>query len=167
MLAVEGESSHLPEVGEVPYQPERHIFPKCQFSKSKVVSHAFQGLISGSGYTTSQQLTACLCLEANTDLHCLEYSELFFMHVSVSNLHFPQMKLASEKPPESVLEGVIFKIFLGKHACPDLPYIMACKACHFSFLTAIWPDRFFNVCSETTMFYIIVVAHALSVKNVQ
>ena len=60
MLAVEGESSHLPEVGEVPYQPERHIFPKCQFSKSKVVSHAFQGLISGSGYTTSQQLTACL-----------------------------------------------------------------------------------------------------------
>ena len=116
MLAVEGESSHLPEVGEVPYQPEHHIFPKCQFSKSKVVSHAFQGLISGSGYTTSQQLTACLCLEVNTNLHCLEHSELFFMHVSVSNLHFPQMKLVSEKPPESVLEGVIFKIFLGEHA---------------------------------------------------
>ena len=66
--------------------------------------------------TTSQQLTACLCLEANTDLHCLEHSELFFMHVSVSNLHFPQMKLVSEKPPESVLEGVIFKIFQGEHA---------------------------------------------------
>ena len=30
------------------------------------------------------------------------------MYVSVSNLHFPQMKLASEKPPEVVLEGVIF-----------------------------------------------------------
>ena len=38
------------------------------------------------------------------------------MCVSVSNLHFPQMNLASEKPPEAVLEGVIFKIFLGEHA---------------------------------------------------
>ena len=37
--------------------------------------------------------------------HCLSY---FFMHVSVSNLHFPQMKLASEKPPEAVLEGAKF-----------------------------------------------------------
>lgn len=35
------------------------------------------------------------------------------MYVSVSNLHFPQMKLASEKPPEAVLEGVVF---LGEHA---------------------------------------------------
>ena len=60
MLVVEAESSRLPEVGEVPYQSERHIFPKSQFSKSKVVSRAFQGLMSASGYTTSQQLTACL-----------------------------------------------------------------------------------------------------------
>ena len=60
MLVVEAESSRLPEVGEVPYQSERHIFLKCRFSKSKVVSCAFQGLISGSGYTTSQQMTACL-----------------------------------------------------------------------------------------------------------
>ena len=45
----------------------------------------------------------------------------FFMYVSVSNLHFPQMNLASEKPPEAVLEGVIFKIFLGDHA-PRPPY---------------------------------------------
>ena len=37
------------------------------------------------------------------------------MYVSVSNLHFPVMKLVSEKPPEAVLEGVIF-IFLGEHA---------------------------------------------------
>ena len=37
--------------------------------------------------------------------HCLSY---FFMHVSVSNLHFPQMKLASEKPPEPVLKGAKF-----------------------------------------------------------
>ena len=44
------------------------------------------------------------------------------MYVSVSNLHFPQMKLASEKLPEAVL-GVIFQIFLGEHA-PD----PACKS---------------------------------------
>ena len=30
-----------------------------------------------------------------------------------NGLHFPKMKLASEKPPEAVLEGVIF---LGEHA---------------------------------------------------
>ena len=47
------------------------------------------------------------------------------MYVSVSNLHFPQMNLASEKPPEAVLEGVIFKIFLEEHT-PRPPYIMAC-----------------------------------------
>ena len=64
------------------------------------------------------------------------------MCVSVSNLHFPQMNLASEKPPEAVLEGVIFKIFLGEHA-PRPPYIMVCKAHHPSSLTEIWPDRFF------------------------
>ena len=48
MLAVKSrmaESSGLPEVGEVPLQPERHIyiFPRHQFGKSKVVSCAFQG----------------------------------------------------------------------------------------------------------------------------
>ena len=57
------------------------------------------------------------------------------MYVSVSNLHFPQKKLASEKPPEAVLEGVIFKIFLGEHA-PRPPYIMACFARHPSSLMA-------------------------------
>ena len=36
------ESSRPPEVGEVPHQPERHIFPRRQFGKSKVVSRAFQ-----------------------------------------------------------------------------------------------------------------------------
>ena len=66
----------------------------------------------------------------------------FFMCVSVSNLHFPQMNLASEKPPEAVLEGVIFKIFLGEHA-PRPPYIMLCFAHHPSSLREIWPDRFF------------------------
>ena len=55
------------------------------------------------------------------------------MYVSVSNLHFPQMNLASEKPPEAVLEGVIFKNF------PDpLDY-----ARHPSFPREIWPHRFF------------------------
>ena len=64
-LAESYESSRLPEVGEVPHQPEHHIFPRCQFGKSNVVSHMLF-----------------------TD-HCLEHSELF---VSVSNLHFPKMK---------------------------------------------------------------------------
>ena len=32
-----------------------------------------------------------------------------------NGLHFPQTKSASEKPPEAVLEGVVFKIFLGEH----------------------------------------------------
>ena len=121
--------------------------------------------ISGSGYTTSQQLTACLCLEVNTGLHCLEHSELFFLYVSVSNLHFPQMKLASEKLPESVLEGVAnFQNFPGG-ACP---YIMArTKHAISHSLRQFYQTGFFNVRSEKTRFYIIVVAHALSVKNVQ
>ena len=63
------------------------------------------------------------------------------MCVSVSNLHFPQMNLASEKPPEAVLEGVILKIFLGEHA-PRPPYIMVCFACHPSSHREIWTDRF-------------------------
>ena len=42
------------------------------------------------------------------------------MCVSVPNLQFSQMNLVSEKPPEAVLERVIFKIFLGEHA-PDPP----------------------------------------------
>ena len=123
--------------------------------------------ISGSGYTTSQQLTACLCLEANTGLHCLEHSELFFLYVSVSNLHFPQMKLASEKLPESVLEGVAnFQNFPGG-ACPQISLIMATKHAISPSLRQFGQTGFFNVRSETTRFYIIVVAHALSVKNVQ
>ena len=61
------------------------------------------------------------------------------MCVSVSNLHFPQMNLASEKPPEAVLEGVIF---LGEHI-PRPPYIMACFARLPSSHREIWPDRFF------------------------
>ena len=52
VLAVEsranGESSRLPEVGEVPHQPEHHIFPRRQFGKSKVVSRAFQGSLFGT-----------------------------------------------------------------------------------------------------------------------
>ena len=124
--------------------------------------------ISGNGYTTSQQLTACLCLEANTGLHCLEHSELFFLYVSVSNLHFPQMKLASEKLPESVLEGVAnFQNFPGG-ACPQIsPILWRTKHAISHSLWQFCQTGFFNVRSETTRFYIIVVAHALSVKNVQ
>ena len=44
---------------------------------------------------------------------CEEWRLLWFFHVRVSNLLFPQMKLASEKPPEAVLER---GIFLGEHA---------------------------------------------------
>ena len=56
------------------------------------------------------------------------------MYVSVSNLHFPQMKLASEKPPEAVLEGVVF---LGEHA--PLEYGVLCTPS----LMEIWPTGFF------------------------
>ena len=51
--------------------------------------------------TSVSILTACLnelCLEAKTDLHCLEHSELLF-HVSVSNLHLPQMKFSERSMP--------------------------------------------------------------------
>ena len=41
-------ASRLPEVGEVPHQPERHIFPRCQFGKSEVVSRAVQGSLFGT-----------------------------------------------------------------------------------------------------------------------
>ena len=41
-------ASRLPEVGEVPHQPERHIFPRCQFGKSEVVSCTVQGSLFGT-----------------------------------------------------------------------------------------------------------------------
>ena len=39
------------------------------------------------------------------------------------------MKLASDKPPEAVLEGIIFQIFLGQHT-PRPP-----RLCHATTLT--------------------------------
>ena len=54
------------------------------------------------------------CLEANTDLHCLEHSELFFHACFSVQLAFP----SSEKPPESVLEGE----FSWGSMPPDLDY---------------------------------------------
>ena len=42
---------------------------------------------------------------------------------------FPQMKLASEKPPEAVLEG---QTFPGGEHTPQISHIMACKTCHHS-----------------------------------
>ena len=53
--------------------------------------------------------------------HCLEHYDLFFMYVSVSNLHFPQMKLASEKPPEAVLKN--FQNFPGGSITPHPPTV--------------------------------------------
>ena len=84
------ESSRLPEVGEVPHQTEHHI----SFQDASLAS-----------------------LKLSVALRIIVWNILsyFFMYVSVSNLHFPQMKLASENPPEAILEGVIFKIFLGEH----------------------------------------------------
>ena len=77
------------------------------------------------------------------------------MCVSVSNLYFPQMKLASEKPPEAVLEGVIFKNFLGEHA----PYVMACFARHPSSLLPIaWCDMQ-HICSSAQDVELLVVLY--------
>ena len=81
------ESSRLPEVGEVP-------------TNQSIISFQDASL-------ASPKLSVALFMD-----HYLEHSELFSIYVSVSNLHFPQMKLVSEKPPEPVL-GVIF---LGEHA---------------------------------------------------
>ena len=69
------------------------------------------------------------------------------MCISVSNLYFPQMKLASEKPPEAVLEGVIFKNFLGEHAHRP-PYIMVCFARHPSSLLPMAWCNMQHICSS-------------------
>ena len=37
------EYSHLSKVGELPHQPEYHIFPRQQFGKLKVFSRTFLG----------------------------------------------------------------------------------------------------------------------------
>ena len=86
------ESSHLPEVGEVPTNQSIISFQDASLASPKLQSR-FSWIIVWNiwGY------------------FCLSY---FFIYVSVSNLHFPQMKLVSEKPPEPVL-GVIF---LEEHA---------------------------------------------------
>ena len=81
----------LPEVGEVPHVPTWASY----LSKTPVWQ-----------VQSCQSHCSRIIVQWNI-LNC------FFMCVSVSNLHFPQMNLASEKPPEAVLEGVIF---LGDHA---------------------------------------------------
>ena len=48
----------------------------------------------------------------------------YFRTPSVVNKVHPQMKLASDKPLEAVLEGKIFQIFLGEHAPIPLDYAM-------------------------------------------
>ena len=86
------------------------------------------------------------------------------MCVLVSNLHFPQMNLASEKPPEAVLEGVIFKIFLGEHA-PRPHYIMVCFAHHPSSLTEVWPDSFFLASYGPDLEFSLFAVEALMVRT--
>ena len=87
------ESSRFSKVGDVSHQPEHHIFPRRQFGMSKVVWVALF-----------------------KDHNLFETLSYFFMYVSVSNLHFPQMKMVSEKPQEAVLG----RNFSGR-ACPQSP----------------------------------------------
>ena len=89
-------------------------------------------------YTTSQQLTACLNeFVSGGKLIVWNILSCFIMYVSVSNLHFPQMKLASEKPPEAVTEGT----FPGG-ACPQTRLDHG-KGRHPSSCIANWTYRFF------------------------
>ena len=62
------------------------------------------------------------CQSCSSRINVWNILSYFFMYVSVSNLHFPQMKLASEKPPEAVLEGVILKFSWGSMP-PDPPTV--------------------------------------------
>ena len=75
------------------------------------------------------------CLEVNTDVHCLEGSELF-LYVCLFNL---LEVLWSEKPPEAVLERVIFKSFPGG-ACPQTPLDFGVLRTPSS---ETWPYRFY------------------------
>ena len=72
------ESSRLPEVGEVPHQPEHHTFPRRQFGKSKVVSRAFQG----SWFKKWQWL------------HYQSTTDLAFCHTCVTAIKTGKMKIA-------------------------------------------------------------------------
>ena len=115
----------LPEVGEVSHQHERDIFQDASSASPKLSVALFKdlGLISGSGYTTSQLQTLAFCHTCVTAIKTGKtkiagnVKDSAFIY---NGLHFPKMKLASEKPLEAVLEGVIF---LGEHA-PRPPYIM-------------------------------------------
>ena len=59
------------------------------------------------------------------------------MYVSVSNLHFPQMKLESEKSPEAVLEGGKFS-WGSMASWKDILCMPSLTS-----LMEIWPDRIF------------------------
>ena len=99
------ESSHPPEV---PHQPERHIFPRRQFGKSKVVSHALfkdLDLIEWLHYESTRDLAFCYTgvhdsHQDGEDEDCGKGERPCF---HLQWLAFLSMKLASEKPPEAVL----------------------------------------------------------------
>ena len=63
--------SRLPEVGEVPHQPECYIFPRRQFGKSKVVSRAFQGSLFGTFWVIFSCMFQCLTCISLKWIWCL------------------------------------------------------------------------------------------------
>ena len=115
MLAVKSQmvESSVPEVGEVPHQPERHIFPRRQVGKSKVVT-LFKDLvlIIGSSYTTS----------------------LAFCHTYMTAIKTGKMKIARNVKDSAFIYNVAPRP-------PNImvcfaPYEPSC-------LMRIWPDRLF------------------------
>ena len=82
---------------------ERRQF--CKSTPKEVVS-CIQDRFNQPGYRVLKN-RGDLLLKAVRNEDCC----YFFIYVS--NLHFPPMKMASEKPLEAVLERVIF---LGEHA---------------------------------------------------
>ena len=147
MLAVKSqmaESSCVAEVGEVPinmsilsFQDAGWQVQSCQLS--------FQG----SWFSKWQWLH----YESTTDLAfchtCVTAIKMGKMKIAgnvkgpafiYNGLHFPQMKLASKNPPEAVLEGVIFKIFLVGSIPPRHPTLWCAK---HAIPHPLWSDRFF------------------------
>ena len=68
-MAMNDSHFDLSNVGEMPYQPVRHSFPKCRFGKTKVSSCAFQRLWfvkwKWLHYNSSRDLAFCYtCVSA-------------------------------------------------------------------------------------------------------
>ena len=115
------ESSRLPEVGEVtPTNLSVISFQDASSARPKLSVALFKdlGLISGSAYTMSKLQTSLLpCMTAIKTGKMKIAGNVKDSAFIYNGLHFPQMKLASGKPPEAFLEGVIF----SWAACPQTP----------------------------------------------